>query len=259
MKLTKLLVLSLALSMFGGSVHVEAANKVNNVTSNQYKYLISFEKAQEIALKKVPGAVITEVELDRERNLFVYDIDMNMNGVEYEIKLNAKTGAGISAKKQMRGNGSSKTATSSKHTIGAGRAKQVALNKVPDGEVIYLKQDRDDGRLIYEGKIIKGNAEYEFDIDAYSGDILKWDENYNKNQTDKPSKKTSANHISADRAKEIALNKVPGAKVVSLKLDKDDSRLIYEGEMYKGNYEYEFEIDAYSGEILNWDSDHIYD
>lgn len=272
MKLGKILVLSLVLSMLGGTAQIEAANKMNNVTSNQYKYLISFEKVQEIALKKVPGAVITDVELDKERNLFVYDIDMNLNGVKYEIKINAKTGSGISVKKQgsvisssktVPSTNSQKTATSSKNTIGAERAKQIALNKVPDGEVIYLKQDRDDGKTIYEGKIIKGTTEYEFDIDAYSGVVLNWDVDYNKHQSNVNSKKQTTtvtqNTIGAARAKEIALVKVPNGQVVYLRQDRDDGRTVYEGKIIEGTTEYEFDIDAYSGDILNWDVDHIYD
>ena len=38
-----------------------------------------------------------------------------------------------------------------------------------------FKQDYDDGRLIYEGKIIYNNREYEFEIDAATGAVLDWE------------------------------------------------------------------------------------
>ena len=37
---------------------------------------------------------------------------------------------------------------------------------------------------------------------------------------------------------------------------KDDGHIIYEGEIHYGNAEYEFEIDAASGTILEWTVDY---
>ena len=40
-----------------------------------------------------------------------------------------------------------------------------------------------------------------------------------------------------------------------LKLDRDDGRAVYEGEMYSNGTQYEFEIDAVTGAVLDWDVD----
>ena len=40
-----------------------------------------------------------------------------------------------------------------------------------------------------------------------------------------------------------------------LKLERDDGRTVYEGEMRSGRTEYEFTIDAYTGAVLEWDTD----
>lgn len=64
--------------------------------------------------------------------------------------------------------------------------------------------------------------------------------------------------ISEEKAKEIALAKVPGATVQDIrqfKKDRDDGRYVYEGEILYNKTEYDFEIDAESGEIISWDQE----
>ena len=41
---------------------------------------------------------------------------------------------------------------------------------------ISIELDRDDGWYIYEGEIVYDGMEYEFEIDADTGNILKWEE-----------------------------------------------------------------------------------
>lgn len=66
--------------------------------------------------------------------------------------------------------------------------------------------------------------------------------------------------ISAEDAKNIVLEKIPGARIHDFELDKERGRDIYEGEAILDGYEYEFEIDAVSGEILQWEKElAIYD
>ena len=51
------------------------------------------------------------------------------------------------------------------------------------------------------------------------------------------------------------LSKVPGARILEIELDRDDGRTYYEGEAYANGYEYEFEVDAYTGAIIEWEVD----
>ena len=41
--------------------------------------------------------------------------------------------------------------------------------------------------------------------------------------------------------------------------EHDDGRLIFKGEFYYNTLEYEFEIDATTGRIVDWDVESIYD
>jgi len=60
--------------------------------------------------------------------------------------------------------------------------------------------------------------------------------------------------ISAEEASQLALDRVPGAAAQDLKieLDYDDGYYKYEGDIIYDQKEYEFEIDANTGEFLEW-------
>lgn len=144
-------------------------------------------------------------------------------------------------------------------------AKQTALQHAGKSasEVNFVKahKDVDDGRSIYEIEFVvqseNSYQEYDYEIDASTGAIISSDfdaESY------APPKQQSTTKTEAE-VRSIALAKVPGAKAsdCSLWLDSDDGHLIYEGKIIYNQMEYEFDIDAYSGTILEWDAESIYD
>lgn len=57
-------------------------------------------------------------------------------------------------------------------------AQNIALARVQGAtsQNIRIELDRDDGWYIYEGDILYNRVEYEFEIDANTGNILKWEE-----------------------------------------------------------------------------------
>ena len=134
-------------------------------------------------------------------------------------------------------------------------------------QFVKAKQDWEKGRMVYEIEFVSstgsGYTEYDYEIDAATWTILSYDydiEGYTPAQNANSS--TSANgRISEDAAKKIALARVPGAtsrNIYKFKLDFDDGRWEYEGEILYGTMEYEFTIDAATGTIIEWDSESIY-
>ena len=66
---------------------------------------------------------------------------------------------------------------------------------------------------------------------------------------------SSNSYIGGKRAMNIALKKVPGANsshVKEIHLDRENGRMVYEGEIYHNGWEYEFDIDAVTGAIVKW-------
>ena len=153
------------------------------------------------------------------------------------------------------------------------KAKEIALKHagLTIEQVSHMKaeRERDDKRAVYDVEFYsKDKKEYDYEIDAETGEIISHDTDA---ETISPavdsnslSQDTSAsqNKISEEDAKKAALSKVPGATdadIRKFKKDIDDGREEYEGEIIYKNTEYEFEIDAQTGEIIKWESEAIND
>lgn len=70
------------------------------------------------------------------------------------------------------------------------------------------------------------------------------------------------NLIGEEKAKELALAKVEGATeehIWDFDLDRDNGKMEYEGEIRYNGKEYEFEINAETGEFIKWEEEREYD
>lgn len=175
--------------------------------------------------------------------------------------------------------------------IGKDKAAEIALAdaNLTDTDVTRLRvsKDRDDGQSIYEVEFTNENTEYEYEILAANGDILSADyeeshtpdrqnqtgqqaqddqqgtdggqnpnlqQNQDEQQTQNGQQNQADVQLSIEEASALALERVPGAAPQDLKieLDYDDAYYKYEGDIIYDQKEYEFEIDANTGEFLEW-------
>ena len=136
--------------------------------------------------------------------------------------------------------------------------KDAGVNEA-DASRIRVTMDRDDGMLVYEVRFDAAEIEYDYEIDAESGRIISTDvERWDDDDRDDRNRTANANvAVSRDEAVKTALGKVSGAteKDVRIELDYDDGRYRYEGDIIYNGIEYDFEIDADSGRILEWEED----
>lgn len=154
--------------------------------------------------------------------------------------------------------------------IGKDAALEAALQDagVTKEEATRLKtsKDRDDGRMIYEIQFDANGTEYDYEIAAEDGTILTADtesvasntaaQNGQQNNTqNNQSQSAGANvAVSQEQAMQTALERIPGATEsdIRMELDNDDGQYKYEGDIIYDQREYEFEIDANTGVILEW-------
>ena len=167
--------------------------------------------------------------------------------------------------------------------IGKDAAKTAAFSDagVTEDEITRLKvsKDHDDGRSIYEVDftVASTGEEYDYEISAEDGSILQVDremgkgsvnttqdqtQNQTQNQEQTQNQGTTTQSqpaISEEKAKNLALERVPGASAQDLRmqLEFDDGIQKYEGDIVYDGKEYDFEIDANTGTFLEWSEERI--
>ena len=247
----------------------EDRNGVNIDTSN----VIGEAREKEIILAKAPGAEITKLVLDEDDGILYYEGYARVDGKLYEFEVKADDGvirkweleddysdnnSGNSSSGNSNNNNSTSTpkpTTAPSTSISMDEARTLVLKKVPGATITKIELDYDDGRKIYEGEAYKDGYEYEFEINASTGKFIKWEQDWDDDHHDDDHHGSTSGLISAEKAEQTVLNKLPGATIRSMELDEDDGYYCYEGEAYQNGVEYEFVIDAYSGKILEWERD----
>ena len=217
------------------------------------------------------SALVSKAEFGRENGQYVYEVEFVANGVEYDYTINAADGAVIArdADGQMPGAVQSNApavtppaATSSVTTISAERAKEIALQhaslSAADVNFVHSELDYDDGVQVYDVEFYKGNAEYDYEIDAATGAVLdKSAELFRPNESQGQAMDAS---IGVESAKEIAAAHAGLSKeevfFTKAELELEHGRSEYEIEFYHDRIEYEYTIDAATGAILEYESEY---
>ena len=110
--------------------------------------------------------------------------------------------------------------------------------------------------IVYEVEFKSAGCEYDYEIDAKTGNIIKAEK---ESDDVEPPIPDTGDTITADEAKSIALKhagvKAEDAVFEKTEKDHEDGRLVYEVEFKSAGYEYDYEIDAKTGEILKAEKD----
>lgn len=130
-------------------------------------------------------------------------------------------------------------------------AKEIAVGSV-GGDVMKIELGHKKSGDVYEVEVQSGNVEYELDIDANTGKVLRTEQD--DIDDDKNNITLDGNFISQEAAVKIAMKQAKGT-VTEVELDEEHGRMVYEIEMKNGKYEYDIEIDAITGEVLKFNKE----
>lgn len=128
----------------------------------------------------------SEVDPELDESPAHYEVEItSRSGEEIEYKIDAYTGAVLEIKREMaddeepEGQPSKPEQPGAAQNIGYAKAKSIALSHAGvDADTVYdmnVKLDVENGVVIYEVEFKSGNMEYDYEIDAASGIILKYE------------------------------------------------------------------------------------
>lgn len=244
--------------------------------------LIGADEAKRIALEHA-GLSESEVwdleaERDVERGVEVYDVSFETEEYDYDYDINAVTGEIVRADKERdRNNAPAQQAAPAATTaapaapaattaadgyIGEEAAKKAAFDHagLNEADVWELKcnLEREDGVMVYDISFETEGYDYDYEINATSGEIVKHEKERDSTNVS-PSAADANGYIGYDRAKEIALEHAgltaDGVSRLEAELDSERTKVVYDVSFDANGYEYDYEIDASTGEILKSDKE----
>ena len=143
------------------------------------------------------------------------------------------------------------------------RAKQIALSDAglaeKDVSGLTVKTGTERGVKVYEVEFFKDAAEYDYDISMTTGEIVSKSQDAEPAAAASPQASANTADVGKDAAISAALThagvKRADASGLRAKLDSENGRRIYEVEFHVGRTEYSYDVDAASGEIVNWEKE----
>ncbi|MCJ0930396.1 PepSY domain-containing protein [Virgibacillus halodenitrificans] len=185
--------------------------------ASQTEPKISTDDIKTMVADQYPGT-ITDIELEKNFDKIFYEVEVENENREYDLKLDANTGEVLKIREKDT---SDKESVSEKKTEASDGDKEKQ-------ESTKEQQHAQENKQAHDSKEQK---------------------NDDKQPVEKGKNKQSNGLIGMKKAEKIALDAFAGT-IVSMELDEDDDRMIYEIEIENGEDEADVDIDAYTGEVL---------
>ncbi len=212
---------------------------------------LSIQQVKKLAKKQVKGGTILDVERDYEKGVLVYDVEMLKGKKEYDLTYRASDSKLISYGWEIQ---SWYIARGKGKVISVNKCKNLAKKEVPGGQILSVVRKRSGGVDIYKVKAKKGNKKYEMEFHARTGKLLEYDWELAKKDNHSTDK-----YIGEAKAKQIALKEAGGGAVIKIEFEMDHGIPVYEVEVIYNELEYDIEIHAKTGAVLDVDVDYLYE
>ena len=234
-------------------------NAVNVDPSASY---IGEDKAMAIALEHSKytqqDLLFSYVKLDYDDGIWSYDVEFYAENKEYDYEIDAITGTILSFDFDMEGNfnpnqaGNTQAANSGSSAAGTSSSQANTSGSNQN----YGTQSSNTQTTAASAPTTNTAANSTPAVQAPAAS-----QPAASAQNTAPSQASAGTAVSIDTARQTALARVPGATESHIRIhtDYDDGRTVYEGKIIYNSMEYDFEIDAATGNIIDWDAESIYD
>ncbi len=178
-------------SVNGQSVQTTPTSTSQSTTQNQSNTgkLLTVTQAKAAALKAADGnGKVDDVDLERRNGQIIYEVEIDRRGSnDVVVRLDAYTGKVLAVVNDddddddYNGavtNNSSSTSASNQVKLTVAQASEIALKQVTGGKVTKVELDHDDGRYVYEIELRTAQGEADVDIDANTGKVLSFDQDF---------------------------------------------------------------------------------
>lgn len=211
---------------------------------------------------------------DQRGGKAVYEVEFAADGVEYDYEVSAADGGIVKFSREAEETTLPPVQDAPAPEggdIGEERAWEIACGHAgvaaADITASPAKLDYDNGALVYELEFFSGGYEYDYEISAADGSVVKFEKEADTARSAQSGGgSAAAAYIGEERAREIAYGHAgltaDAVGHCEVELDHHDDhrgtqRCEYEIDFKSGGYEYEYKIDAVTGEILQsrreWD------
>ncbi len=219
---------------------------------------------------------MVEVSMDYHNGIMVYDVEFSTAETEYEIEVNAVDGKIVNVEKEDNDDIQS-DASLEKEIISPEAVADIVLTYCADRTAwndYECELDHNHGKLVYEVELNYEKLEYEFIIDALTGEVVRYktdrydhddDNDYrpNKNETSSAPADTSTvpapTGITKEQAIALAYEKAGVTEEdvfgLEVELDIDDGVKKYEIEFRSGKYEFSMDVNAETGKITDYEKE----
>jgi uncharacterized membrane protein YkoI len=247
------------------------------------------DKAKSIALRHagVDEASLRslKIEIEDDKGRMIYEVKFHNNHAEYEYEIDAASGTILKYNEIKGGISTSfsntldeplkqtpealtRSSNAASGFISADQAKIIALNHagLSESGVTVVKNTRYDkqGKVLYDIEFLTNITAYSYEVNAVTGDIIAYYLDNLHNSAPETSRSTglssgnSVQYIGMDAAKRVALNHAEtiesAVKKYDSKPDKKDGRRVYEIKFVHAGREYNYQVDAFTGEIVYYES-----
>lgn len=217
------------------------------------------DKALEYAGVELKDVTRLEVDFDFDDGKYLYEVEFRVGATKYEYDIDALTGE--KHKEEINDKTVYEKAPEGVEFKGVDVATSTAVENAlaglqnttltaADAIVKKAKLDFDKGSYVYEIEFVLGNVEYEYEINAVTGAIIKV-------EVDGEDQVDTTGTISQEEAVRIATTHagVTATTELETKLEVEHGVVIWSVEFKSGGYEYEYEIDAKTGKILDYEKE----